>query len=128
MPKLEITIDSKTLWVDPGSIILDAAFKAGVLIPTLCYIPSKDIQYPCGICVVEVDGREELVRACSALVEDGMVVFSRSDRVIEARQQVLKRMLSRHYGDCIALRPVLLHVRPVLIFRGILAELQEVSL
>ncbi len=102
MPKLEITIDSKTLWVDPGSIILDAAFKAGVLIPTLCYIPSKDIQYPCGICVVEVDGREELVRACSALVEDGMVVFSRSDRVIEARQQVLKRMLSRHYGDCIA--------------------------
>jgi formate dehydrogenase major subunit len=35
-------------------------------------------------------------------VEDGMVVTSRSDRVIEARQQVLKRMLSRHYGDCFA--------------------------
>ena len=102
MPKLEIKIDVQTVWVDPGTIILDAALKAGVFIPTLCYIAGKTIEHPCGICVVEVDGREELVQACSTLVEDGMVVTSRSDRVIEARQQVLKRMLSRHYGDCFA--------------------------
>jgi len=102
MSKLEIKIDGQTLWVDPGTIILDAALKAGVSIPTLCYIPGKDIEHPCGICVVEVDGREELVQACSTLVEGGMVVTSRSDRVIKARKEILERMLSRHYGDCIA--------------------------
>lgn len=102
MSKLEIKIDGQTLWVDSGTIILDAALKAGISIPTLCYIPGKDIKHPCGICVVEVDGREELVQACSTLVEGGMVVTSRSDRVIEARKEVLERMLSRHYGDCIA--------------------------
>lgn len=102
MSKLEIKIDSQTLWVDPGTIILDAALKAGVSIPTLCYIPGKTTEHPCGICVVEVDGREELVHACSTLVEDGMALTSRSDRVIKARKQVLERMLSRHYGDCIA--------------------------
>ena len=102
MPKLELKIDGQTLWVDPGTIILDAALKAGVSIPTLCYIPDKTIEHPCGICVVEVEGKEELVQACSTLVEDGMVVTSRSDRVIKARQQVLEQMLSRHYGDCIA--------------------------
>ncbi len=102
MAKLEIKIDGQTLWVDSGTIILDAALKAGVFIPTLCYIPGKTAEHPCGICVVEVDGREELVHACSTLVESNMVVTSRSNRVIKARQQVLERMLSKHYGDCIA--------------------------
>ncbi|MBW2661421.1 MAG: formate dehydrogenase subunit alpha, partial [Deltaproteobacteria bacterium] len=102
MSKLEIKIDGQTLWVDPGTMILDAALKAGVSIPTLCYIQGKDIEHPCGICVVEVEGRKELLQACSTLVDDGMVVASRSDRVIKARQQVLEQMLSRHYGDCIA--------------------------
>jgi formate dehydrogenase major subunit len=102
MAKLKIKIDDQTLWVNHGTIILDAALKAGIFIPTLCYMPGKDIEHPCGICVVEVDEREELVHACSTLVEGGMVVTSQSDRVIKARQEVLERMLSRHYGDCIA--------------------------
>ncbi|MFV9646375.1 MAG: 2Fe-2S iron-sulfur cluster-binding protein, partial [Desulfobacterales bacterium] len=57
MSKLEITIDGQTLWVDPGTTILEAANAAGVIIPTLCYVPSKTVEHPCGICVVEVDGR-----------------------------------------------------------------------
>ncbi len=90
------------MWVDPGTPIIDAALKAGVCIPTFCYISGKAVEHPCGICVVEVKGREELVSACSTSVEDGMVVASQSDRVVEARKQVLQRMLARHYGDCIA--------------------------
>ncbi len=102
MAKLEIKIDGQTVWVDSGTTILDAARTAGVSIPTFCYIPNKTIEHPCGICVVEVEGREELVPACSTAVEDGMVVASQSKRVIESRKQVLQRMLSQHYGDCIA--------------------------
>lgn len=102
MAKLEITIDGQALWVDPGTTIIDAAVKAGVDIPSLCYIPGKSVEHPCGICAVEVDGREELVRACSTPVEDGMVITSQSTRVVESRKKVLQRMLSQHYGDCIA--------------------------
>jgi formate dehydrogenase major subunit len=102
MSKFEITIDGQTLWVDPGSTILNAANAAGVIIPTLCYVPAKTVEHPCGICVVEVDGREDLLPACSTPVEDGMKVATQSDRVIDSRQRVLTSMLSRHYGDCIA--------------------------
>jgi len=102
MSKFEITIDGQTLWVDPGTTILNAANAAGVIIPTLCYVPTKTVEHPCGICVVEVDGREDLLPACSTPVEDGMKVASQSDRVIDSRRRVLTSMLSRHYGDCIA--------------------------
>ena len=102
MAKLEITIDGQTLWVDPGATILEAANAAGVIIPTLCYVPAKTVEHPCGICVVEVDGREDLLPACSTPVEDGIKVATQSDRVIESRQSILTSMLSRHYGDCLA--------------------------
>ncbi|MBW2167633.1 MAG: (2Fe-2S)-binding protein [Deltaproteobacteria bacterium] len=99
MSKFEITIDGQALWVDPGTTILNAANAAGVIIPTLCYVPAKTVEHPCGICVVEVDDREDLLPACSTLVEDGMKVATQSDRVTESRQRVLTSMLSRHYGD-----------------------------
>ncbi|MBW2647244.1 MAG: FAD-dependent oxidoreductase [Deltaproteobacteria bacterium] len=102
MSKLEIQIDGQTVWVDPGATILDAALKAGVFIPTFCHTPNKPVVYPCGICVVEVEGREELAPACSTAVEDGMVIASQSKQVVESRKKTLQRMLSRHYGDCIA--------------------------
>jgi formate dehydrogenase major subunit len=102
MAKLEITIDGQTLWVDPGTTILEAAHAAGVIIPRLCYVPTKTVEHPCGICVVEVHGKEDLLPACSTPVEDSMKVTSQSDRVTESRQRVLTSMLSRHYGDCIA--------------------------
>jgi formate dehydrogenase major subunit len=102
MAKFEIKIDGHTVWVDPGTTVLDAARSAGVSIPTLCHIAGKTVEHPCGICVVEVEGKEELLRACSAPAEDGMVVVSQSDRVVETRKKILQRMLSVHYGDCIA--------------------------
>lgn len=100
MSKLEITIDGQTVWVNSEITILDAALQTGIEIPTLCHIKGKTVEHPCGICVVEVENN--LIPACSTLAKDGMVISSNSKKVIKSRQQTLKRMLERHYGDCIA--------------------------
>jgi len=102
MSEFEITIDGQTLWVDSGTTILQAAHAAGIIIPTLCHVPEKTVKHPCGICAVEIDGREELLPACSTSVEDGMKVVTQSDSIIKSRRRILSSMLSRHYGDCLA--------------------------
>jgi formate dehydrogenase major subunit len=52
--------------------------------------------------MVEIAGREDLLRACATPAEDGMVVSTQSDRIRAHRKHILERLLSRHYGDCLS--------------------------
>jgi predicted molibdopterin-dependent oxidoreductase YjgC len=66
----------------------------GITIPTLCYLETLRAVSVCRLCVVEVQGARVLAPACSREVEAGMVVFSRSPRVIHARKLVLELLAS----------------------------------
>lgn len=98
MPK--VTIDNIQIDVPEGTTILDAASKAGIHIPTLCYL--KDLQAigACRVCVVEVEGARTLVASCVMPVSDGMKVKTNTKRVREARRTVVELLLSEHNGDC----------------------------
>ena len=98
MPKL--TIDGISVEAAEGATILDAAGKAGVHIPTLCFL--KDVQAigACRVCLVEIEGARDLAASCVMPVADGMQVSTRSARVREARKTVVELLLSEHDGDC----------------------------
>ncbi len=98
MPKL--TINNINVEVPDGTTVLDAAAKAGVHIPTLCYM--KDVQAigACRVCTVEVEGSKALVASCAMPVSEGMKVKTNSRRVREARRTVVELLLSEHDGDC----------------------------
>ena len=98
MPKL--TIDGKSVEVDEGSTLLQAAEQAGVEIPTLCHAPDVRTLTSCMVCVVEETASERLLAACSAPAEDGMVIETTSEPVRSARREVLQLLLSEHVGDC----------------------------
>lgn len=103
---LKITVDGKQTEVPPGSMILDAARKLNIEVPTLCYLNLEELKVnnmaaSCRICVVEVDGRKNLAPACATPVTDGMVVRSNTVRVLNARKTVLELMLSDHPKDCL---------------------------
>jgi len=53
------------------------------------------------MCVVEVDGRERLVTACSQPVEEWMKIKTHSPRVIMARKTIVELLLSNHPDDCL---------------------------
>ena len=95
---VKLTIDNIAVEIEDGATILDAAKKANIHIPTLCYFKKLNEIGACRICVVEVKDNERLVAACNTKAEDGMVVFTNSPRVREARNVNIQLILSEH--DC----------------------------
>lgn len=96
-----ITIDGIKASVPDGSTILQAARSVGVRIPTLCYHPDQSIKANCRICVCEVEGNRLLQAACSQPVGEGMVIKTRSPKVLEARKTILELILANHPQDCL---------------------------
>jgi NADP-reducing hydrogenase subunit HndD len=106
MSMLKITIDGKETEVPQGSMILDAANKMNVDVPTLCFLKMDELAVnnmaaSCRLCVVEVEGRKNLAPACATPVADGMVVKTNTMRVLNARKNVLELLLSDHPKDCL---------------------------
>ncbi|HBE80698.1 MAG TPA: ferredoxin [Firmicutes bacterium] len=101
MDLMKLTIDGQVVEVPAGSTILQAAKKAGIDIPTLCYHPDLDTKAMCRICMVEVIGARSLQTACSQPVAEGMVIKTNTPAVREARKLNLELLLSNHPQDCL---------------------------
>ena len=106
MDTINIKIDNKNFQVPKGTSILDAAKSVGVKIPTLCYMHLHDLNTThkptgCRICVVEVEGRKNLVPACATECTPGMVIKNQTIRVLNSRKTVLELILSDHPSDCL---------------------------
>ena len=97
---MRLTIDGRNVEAAEGMTILAAAKTAGIEIPTLCYLEGISDIGACRLCVVEVEGKNELATACNTKVKEGMVVQTASRKVIDARKTVLKLLLSNHNIDC----------------------------
>jgi NADH dehydrogenase/NADH:ubiquinone oxidoreductase subunit G len=96
----KITIDGKELEYDEGLTILEAAKKLQIKIPTLCYNEHLSPYGGCRICLVEAatrtaPERSRLVPACTAPAEDGMIVVTDSDHVLDSRRFIIELLLSR---------------------------------
>ena len=95
-----LKIDGHQVSVPEGTTILDAAKLVSIKIPTLCYLKEVNEIAACRICVVEVEGLDRLVPACTAKVHDGMVVHTCTDRVKRTRRINLRLILSQHNSNC----------------------------
>jgi ferredoxin len=96
-----LTIDGKNVEALDGETILDAAVRAEVRIPTMCFLAGHPAMTSCMVCVVKVKGRPRLVPSCATLAEDGMVVESSTEEVTAARKTALELLLGDHVGDCV---------------------------
>jgi len=94
VPVVSLTIDDRTVSVPTGTTILSACASIGLSIPTLCFLETLKPVNVCRLCVVEIDGARVLAPSCSRAVEAGMVVRTRSPRVMLARKLVLELLAS----------------------------------
>jgi NADP-reducing hydrogenase subunit HndD len=106
MGNIKVKIDNIEVEVKRGSTIYQAAKQVGIDIPVLCYMNLNHMQIEnrpggCRICVVEVEGRRNLAPSCSTECTDGMVVKTKSIRVLNARKTVLELILSDHPPKCL---------------------------
>ena len=95
-------IDGRELSVPKGTTILEAAEKAGIPIPHLCFLKGINEIAACRMCVVEVEGTNRLVPSCNTQVLEGMVVHTNTPRVREARRTNMHLLLSQHRSECTA--------------------------
>ncbi len=123
MPKMvSLIIDGKPVTVADGTLIVDAAKMVGIDIPVFCYHPKMEPVGMCRMCLVDVgrplidratgqpileaDGSPKiqfgpkLETACTTPVSEGMVVIGLSEKVVEARKDIIEFLLTSHPLDC----------------------------
>lgn len=98
---ITLTIDDTNIRVEEGTTILEAAKKANIDIPTLCFLKEINEVGDCRMCVVEVEGRKGFATSCIQKVEEGMVVRTHSPAIMESRKTTLDLILSNHHRDCL---------------------------
>jgi ferredoxin len=90
-----VIIDGNELSFEPGENLVQAAGRAGIEIPTLCWDPRLTPAGACRLCLVEIDGSPRLAPACATRCAPGMVVRTDSPKVARNR----KFILSIHAAD-----------------------------
>ncbi len=96
MSEIILQIDGKEVKAAEGMTILEAAQKADIFIPTLCFHEKLESYGACRICTVEVEvrGWTKLVAACLYPLEQDLVVKTRSEKVDKIRKMILEFLLA----------------------------------
>jgi NADH dehydrogenase/NADH:ubiquinone oxidoreductase subunit G len=129
MASLTLTIDGQRVECSEGKTLLEAADAAGIYIPRMCYFPelrpvcevtwaeavyqvenkmvgekpgeNAGEESHCDLCVVEIEGQPEPVRACHTPAEDRLIIRTDAEKVIRLRKMALSKMLSDHPHACL---------------------------
>jgi NADH-quinone oxidoreductase subunit G len=97
---VNIEIDGRPLKAPKGSMIIEAADKAGIAIPRFCYHDKLPIAANCRMCLVDVEKAPKPMPACASPVMEGMKVYTQSKRALDAQRNVMEFLLINHPLDC----------------------------
>nr|XP_018913653.1 PREDICTED: NADH-ubiquinone oxidoreductase 75 kDa subunit, mitochondrial [Bemisia tabaci] len=98
--KIEVFVDDKSVLVDPGTTVLQAAAMVGVEIPRFCYHERLSVAGNCRMCLVEVEKSPKPVAACAMPVMKGWRIKTNSEMTRRAREGVMEFLLVNHPLDC----------------------------
>ena len=119
--EVTLTIDGKSVIVPEGTLVVDAARKAGIDVPIFCYLPKMEPVGMCRQCLVEIgrpafdratgepimeDGKQKinwgwkLETSCTNPVSEGMVVLTKSEKAVKGQNDMLEFQLTSHPLDC----------------------------
>ncbi|MGB9604343.1 MAG: 2Fe-2S iron-sulfur cluster-binding protein, partial [Bryobacteraceae bacterium] len=98
--KIRLTIDGRSVEVEPGTLVIEAARRAGIKIPSFCYYEGLSLAGACRMCLVEVEKMPKLQTACTLVATPGMVVRTDTPQVQEARRAMVEFLLTNHPLDC----------------------------
>ncbi len=97
---VNIEINGQALQVPKGSMIIQAADKAGIPIPRFCYHNKLPIAANCRMCLVDVEKAPKPMPACATPVMEGMRVYTQSKRALDSQRNVMEFLLINHPLDC----------------------------
>ncbi|WP_454830328.1 NADH-quinone oxidoreductase subunit NuoG [Pseudoxanthomonas wuyuanensis] len=95
-----VFIDGVEMAAPKGSMIIQAADKAGIPIPRFCYHDKLAIAANCRMCLVDVEKMPKPAPACATPVMDGMKIATRSEKALKSQRNVMEFLLINHPLDC----------------------------
>ncbi len=98
--QITLKINDRTVVVPPGTLVIEAARRVGIEVPSFCYYPGLSLQAACRMCLVEVEKAPKLQTACTLMAVDGLIVRTDTPQVHEARKAMLEFLLTNHPLDC----------------------------
>ncbi|RXG61011.1 hypothetical protein Avbf_14183 [Armadillidium vulgare] len=98
--KFEVFVDDRSVMVEPGTTVLQAAAMVGVEIPRFCFHERLSVAGNCRMCLVEVEKAAKPVAACAMPVMKGWRIKTNSDMTKKAREGVMEFLLINHPLDC----------------------------
>ncbi len=81
MNRFKLTVDGKRVEADEGTTVLEATREAGIYIPTLCYHPSLPSDGSCGLCLIEIEGRDDFPLSSVPPITNWMVIHTDTPRL-----------------------------------------------
>ncbi|GAG94114.1 unnamed protein product, partial [marine sediment metagenome] len=99
--KNSLEINETKIEFSEGQTILEVATKAGIFIPTLCYIENLTPYGGCRLCIVKVEGMKGFPTACSTSAQNDMKIITNNKELRNLRREVLKLTLSEHPFSCL---------------------------
>lgn len=97
---VEVEIDGIKVEVPEGSMLMEAATKAGKYVPHFCYHKKLSIAANCRMCLVEVEKAPKPLPACATPVSPNMIVRTQSEKAVAAQKSVMEFLLINHPLDC----------------------------
>src|SRR2546425_123564 len=98
--QVTLKINDRTVAVQPGTLVIEAARRLGIEVPSFCYYPGLSLQAACRMCLVDVEKAPKLQTACTLVALEGMVVRTETEQVKQARKAMLEFLLTNHPLDC----------------------------
>ena len=97
---VKLTINDRQIEAPAGTLVIEAAKRNGIEIPSFCYYEGLALQAACRMCLVEVEKAPKLMVACTLPVAEGMVVRTETEQVHQARKYMVEFLLTNHPLDC----------------------------
>ncbi|WP_294189686.1 ferredoxin hydrogenase [uncultured Clostridium sp.] len=95
-----ITINGNNVLVSNEDNLIKIAKENGIDIPSLCFLEDCGSVGQCGVCLVEIEGQDELEKACCLILKDGMIINTNTERVQEAIKTRVSNLLDKHEFKC----------------------------
>jgi predicted molibdopterin-dependent oxidoreductase YjgC len=92
---VHFSLDGKQVDAREGELLVHAAARNGIFIPTLCHDEQLDPYGGCRMCVVGVEGAPRPLPACATRVAEGMVV-STNGSAERFRKTLTEMLLAEH--------------------------------
>lgn len=98
--QISFKLNGRDITAAPGTLVIEAARRLGIEVPSFCYYPGLSLQAACRMCLVEVEKAPKMQTACTLLATEGMVVRTDTEQVRSARKAMLEFLLTNHPLDC----------------------------